>query len=78
MTDADKDKGERFRRVAAMRVQKVLDTLDSLAKCSNRNNYHYSDAEVGKMIRAIKSKLRDIEQTFGRKSGESRRGSFKF
>jgi hypothetical protein len=71
-------KAERFRRVAAPRVQKVLDSLDNLAKCSNRNNYEYSAAEVSKMVRAIKTKVRNLEQRFGDEGGTAKKDSFTF
>ena len=47
-------KRERFKKVASKRVQKVLDGVDNLSKCSNRRNYEYDDEEVAKMIKAIK------------------------
>jgi hypothetical protein len=58
-------KAERFRRVAAPRVQKVLDSLENLSKCANRSNYEYSEPEVQKMVRTIKAKLRNLESKFG-------------
>jgi hypothetical protein len=74
----DNSKAERFKRVAAPRVQKVLDSLDNLAKCSNRNNYEYTEAEVGKMMRAIKAKVRNLEQRYGDEVGTAKKDSFTF
>ncbi len=74
----DSMKAERFRRVAAPRVQRVLDNLDNLAKCSNRNNYEYTNDEVNKMLRAIKASVKNLEQRFEEKNGASNKGSFKF
>ena len=71
-------KAERFRRVAAPRVQKVLDSLDSLANCSNRNNYEYSSDDVSKMIRAIRAKVKSLEQRFGDDNGVTRSNTFTF
>lgn len=74
----DNMKAERFRRVAAPRVQRVLDSLDNLAKCSSRNNYDYTRDEVAKMLKAIRGKLKNLEQRFDDQSGSARRDSFTF
>ena len=74
----DSPKAERFRRVAASRVQRVLDNLDNLAKCSNRNNYEYTGDDVNKMLRAIKAKVKHLEQRFGEKNGTAKQNSFTF
>jgi hypothetical protein len=74
----DSIRAERFRRVAAPRVQRVLDSLDNLSKCSNRNNYEYTEGEVEKMLRAIKAKLKNIEHKFGDKSITARDNNFTF
>lgn len=57
-------KRERFTNVAGRRVQKVLDNLDSLSKCANRNNYDFNEEDVMKMIRAIKEKVRLLESAY--------------
>jgi hypothetical protein len=74
----DNSKAERFKRVAAPRVQRVLDSLDNLAKCSNRNNYEYTTEEVNKMFRAIKAKVRNMEQRFSDEGGTAKNDSFTF
>lgn len=74
----DNTKAERFKRVAAPRVQRVLDSLDNLAKCSGKNNYEYSSDEVHKMLRAIKTKLRSVEQRFDENGSASKHDRFSF
>jgi hypothetical protein len=74
----DNMRAERFRRVAAPRVQRVLDSLDNLAKCSNRNNYEYTTAEVEKMLRVIKAKVKSLEAKFEDKNGAAKDSSFTF
>lgn len=61
-------KRDRFENVAGKRVQKVLDTMESLSKCANRNNYEYSDEDVSKMIKAIKEQVRILELSYNEKS----------
>lgn len=57
-------KKERFKNVASRRVQKVLDTLDSLSKCSNKNNYEFEAEEVNKMIKTIREKVKFVELAY--------------
>jgi hypothetical protein len=71
-------KRERFEKVAARRTQKILDYLESLSKCSNRNNYEYSEEDVRKMIKAIKEKLAQTEATFEGELSKSKKNQFKF
>jgi len=71
-------KAERFRRVAGPRVQRVLDSLDNLAKCSVKNNYEYTSEEVSKMLRAIRGKVKNLEQRFGDQNGTENKDGFTF
>lgn len=70
-------KRERFINVAGKRVQKVLDGLDSLSKCSNHSNYDFNHQDVLKMTRAIKEKLRILEASFTTSTKTSKK-TFKF
>jgi hypothetical protein len=58
-------KRERFINVAGRRVQKVLDSLDSLSKCANRNNYD------------IKEKVRLLESSYTSNT-KTTKNSFQF
>lgn len=57
-------KKDRFRKVAARRVQKIIDSLDSLSKCSNKSNYDYSEEDVNKMLKAIREKVKSLELSY--------------
>lgn len=59
--DNSKLKKDRFKRVASKRVDKLLQGIRSLSKCSNINNYEYSEDDVQKMIKAIKEELKTME-----------------
>lgn len=59
-----KTKRQRFEKVASNRVQKILDTFDSLSKCSNTNNYEYNKEDIDKMINVLRSKLKYVENSF--------------
>lgn len=62
--DNSKLKKERFKRVASKRVDKLLQGIRSLSKCSNINNYEYSEDDVQKMIKAIKEELKTMETLY--------------
>ncbi len=64
---AKTEKRQRFEKVAGNRVQKVLDTLQLLKNCSNRNNYEYSEADVELMFSEIAKALKDARSAY---SGE--------
>jgi len=68
-------KKDRFKNVAGRRVQKVLDDLESLSKCANKNTYEYSDEEVRKMLKAINEKVLLLKSAF---SASSRSGKQTF
>lgn len=70
-------KRERFEVVASRRVQKTIDALESLSKCSNRHNYEYNKQDVDKMMAEIKAKLRIMEINF-RDGLETKKSKFKF
>ena len=55
---------ERFKRVATNRTEKVLRYLRLLGKCSNKNNYSYTQDDVKKIFKSIKKELRRVEHLF--------------
>jgi hypothetical protein len=70
-------KKERFKNVAGRRVQKILDNMDSLSKCANRSNYDYEDADVNKMLRAIRDKVKVLEASYNSNT-KSIKNTFQF
>ena len=68
----EKSKRKRFEEVASSRVNKVLNAMESLQKCSNTYNYEYNDADK-KMMSLIKfCEIRSFD------NGLSKSRSFKF
>lgn len=57
-------KAEAFRRIAERRTERVLQSLRLLGQCSNRRSYEYSDEQIAKIFREIRSALRHAEQSF--------------
>ena len=58
------EKRLRFEKVAGNRVQRVLDTLQLLKNCSNRNNYEYYETDVEQMFSEISKVLRDTRSAY--------------
>jgi len=61
-------KRDRFVRIAERRVTNILNDLDSLGNCSNRNNYQYDEEDVKKIFQAIEKKVKIIRDLFSNSS----------
>ncbi len=68
-------KRQRFIRIAESRVNRILSNLDSLAKCSNKRNYEYSEEEARKIFREIDRKVKETKLQF--QGGARIKGRFK-
>lgn len=73
-----KTKRERFEKVAGGRVQSIIDKLELLGNCSNRNNYEYEAGDVRKMFAAIKETLARTEHKFEGEVKKDKKKTFKF
>jgi hypothetical protein len=58
------EKRQRFEKVAGARVQKVLDTLQLLKNCSNRNNYEYTASDVNQMFSEISKAVKETQAAY--------------
>ena len=55
---SEKEKMDRFKRVAENRTNKIIDQIRLLGNCANKYNYEYSDEDVKKIFSAIDSELK--------------------
>ena len=62
------EKRQRFEKVAGNRVQRVLDTLQLLKNCSNRNNYEYSESDVEQMFSEITKALKESRAAYNKQT----------
>ena len=74
--DNSKQKKDRFKR-ASRRVENILNDIKSLSKCSNNNNYEYTEADVNKMLKAIKDEIKVLETLF-KKNLKDENSTFNF
>jgi uncharacterized protein (DUF927 family) len=71
-------KRERFEKVAGNRVQRVLDTLQLLKNCSNRNNYEYSESDVEQMFSEISKALKESRAAYTSELHKANKKGFTF
>ncbi len=71
-------KRERFEKVAANRVQKVIDFLSLLQNCANRNNYEYTEADVEHMFNEINKVLKETKAKYTTELTKANKVGFKF
>lgn len=57
-------KRERFVRLAEKRTENVLQGIRLLGNLANTSNYSYTEEDVNKIIKALKSAVSDLEHTF--------------
>lgn len=74
----DTKKRERFINVAGRRVERVLEGLDSLTKCSNTKNYSYTDEDVAKMLKIIKERVKILEMAYLSNTHKKSKTNFQF
>lgn len=75
---AASEKRQRFEKVAGNRVCKILDTIQLLKNCANRNNYDYSDKDVDKMFGEISKALKEAQTTYKNELAKINKKGFTF
>jgi hypothetical protein len=69
-------KKEKFRSLAEARANKAIEAIARIGNLSNRQIYEFEDAEVRKVIRALKDAIASVEARFESPRGKSG-GGFK-
>lgn len=67
-------KRERFKRIAENRTNKIINMIDLLGNCSNKNNYEYTEEDIKNIFNAIESSLKMSKMKFAEKQ---EKGKFK-
>jgi hypothetical protein len=71
------DKRQRFRKLAESRTNKAIEAISRIGNLSNRQIYDFEEAEVRKVIRALRDAVSAVEGRFASPRGKSG-GGFKF
>jgi len=74
----DSSRRLRFEKVAANRVANILKGMESLEKCSNKNNYEYNSTDIRKMEKALRDKVSDVLKSFNKELEKGKNNEFKF
>jgi hypothetical protein len=69
-------KREKFRGLAEARTNKAIEAILRIGNLSNRQIYDFEDAEVRKVVRALKDAIASVEARFESPKGKIG-GSFK-
>lgn len=72
----DSAKHEKFRQLVESRTNKAIEAIGRIGNLSNRSLYEWEDAEIRKVIKALKASVSDVEQRFATPKGK-KVGSFK-
>lgn len=62
---------ERFKRLAKIRTQKVLEKLRVLGHCANPSVYDYDEKEVKAIFAAIDTELKRVKIKFSKPSSDT-------
>lgn len=65
---SEKEKKERFKRVAENRTNKIIEQIRLLGNCANRSNYEYTEEDVKKIFYAIETELKTTKQKYREKT----------
>lgn len=57
-------KGEKFRRIAENRTNRIIDQIRVLGNLSNTSNYEYSMEEVEQIFKTIERELENTKDMF--------------
>lgn len=69
---SEKEKSERFKRVAESRTNRIIDQIRLLGNCSNRSNYEYTDEDVKKIFGVIESELKEAKMKYQAKKSSKK------
>ena len=67
---SDETPEQRFKRIAALRTNAVLDKLRILGNLSNRQMYSYSDEDINKIFLAINKQIKEVRSKFNSQKQE--------
>ncbi|MEG0960727.1 MAG: hypothetical protein RSE60_06545 [Erysipelotrichaceae bacterium] len=62
-------KRDKFVRLAEKRMDNILKGIELVGNLSNSNNYEYTEEDLNKIIKTLKSSVSDLERTYNATSG---------
>lgn len=70
ISSVKEEKHQKFRILAESRTNKALDAIGRIGNLSNRSLYESEDAEVRKVIKALKDAVSEVESRFASPKGK--------
>jgi hypothetical protein len=64
-------KHQKFRDLAESRTNKALDAIGRIGNLSNRSIYEWDEAEVRKVVKALKDAVSEVEARFASPKGKA-------
>lgn len=71
------EKRAKFVKLAEGRAQTALDAIRKIGNLSNRRAYEYSDADIKKLIKALRDATSEVERKFSSSADSSGSNKFK-
>ena len=68
--DNNETSEERFKRIATVRTNAVLDRLRILGNLSNRQMYSYSEEDISKIFSTINKQVKEVRAKFNSRKEE--------
>ena len=65
LMEREEKKHAKFRVLAEKRTNKALEAVRLIGNLSNRQTYVYEDAEVRKIVKALRDAVAEVEARFG-------------
>lgn len=62
-------KREKFVRLAEKRMDNILKGIELMGNLANSNNYEYTQEDLNKIIKTLKSSVSDLEHIYNTSSG---------
>ena len=64
-------KREKFRYLAEKRTNRALEAIGRISNLSNKQIYEFEEAEVRKIVKALKDAVNEVESRFASPRGKS-------
>tara|TARA_Y100000310_G_scaffold78020_1_gene74590 strand:+ start:1129 stop:1362 length:234 start_codon:yes stop_codon:yes gene_type:complete len=59
-------KGQKFKRIASKRANRILEDIRLLGNCSNKAVYSFDDKQISQMFSAIEKELKETRNLFNK------------
>ena len=62
--DIRETKRDKFVRLAEKRMENILKGISLLGNLANSSNYDYTEADLNKIVKTLKTAVSDLERTY--------------